>query len=117
MHGHTALGPGHAVPVQQLHRHGVQHLVAHHHALQRVGQGVQPLHAAAERGQALRLALAQRAGQVDDTVAAHLHRPAHPLAVLRGQRARAGAELHHLVQAAGVQRLRHLARQRAAEQR
>ena len=36
--GHAHFSPREAVKVQQLDRHGVQHFVAHHHALHRVGQ-------------------------------------------------------------------------------
>lgn len=100
--------------MQQLHRHRVQHLVAQHHGLQRVGQGVEPLHPAAKRRQTFGLALTQRAREVHDAVAAHTL--AQRAQQLRGQRARAGAKLQHLVQSTRVQSLRHLACQRLAKQ-
>jgi hypothetical protein len=45
----AALGPCAAVPMQQLHRHRIEHLVADHHTTHRVGQGVKPAHAIAKR--------------------------------------------------------------------
>jgi hypothetical protein len=56
---------------QQLDRHGIQHLVAHHHALNRLGQRVHPTHGVAKAGQSRLLARTQRARQVHDGVAAH----------------------------------------------
>ena len=56
---HAALVPGGAVEPQQLHWHGVEHLVAQHHAVQRGRQLVQPLHLRAEPRQPRRLACAQ----------------------------------------------------------
>ena len=57
------------------------------------GKRVEPAHAVAEARQALALARAQRARQVDDGVAAHAL--AQRVEQLRGQRAGAGAELPH----------------------
>ena len=111
----AALGPALAVEMQQLHRHRVEQLVADDDAVQRVGPGVEPLNTIGVGGQALALPLAQRAGQVDDVIAAHA--VAEALEQLRGQRAGAGTELIDLVALAGVQRLPHLHGERAAEQR
>ena len=113
-HAHAAFGPPPAVEGQQLHRHGVQHLVADHHAVDGLGQAVQPLHLRRETRQAVGLAFAQRARQVHDLVA--LHGPAQRVQQLFGQRAAAGAEFDHRVPLTGRQRLAHLQRQRAAKQ-
>jgi len=62
---HAALHPVFTVPAHQVHRHGIEHLVAHDHAFHRVGQAVGPDHLVDEFGvlllQALVLAVAQGA--------------------------------------------------------
>ena len=67
-------------------------------------------------GQPFALALAQGAGEIDNGVA---RRPASPSVSqhLLRQRAGAGAELPDFGRARGLQRLRHLPRQRLAETR
>ncbi len=100
--------------MQQLHRHRVEHLVAHDHAAQPLGQGVDPLHLGRVDGQALALALTQCAGQFDNRVA--LDRIAERVKQLQRQCARPRTELPHLAARAGLQALRHLAGQRLAEQ-
>ena len=113
--GDAALEPLPCVEVQQLHRHRVEHFIADDHTAQFIGQGIDPLHALAERRQPRALLRAQAAGKIDDRVAAHaLPQRAEQL---RRQRAAAGAELPELVGARRVERLLHLIRQRRAEQR
>ena len=56
---------------QQLHGHGVQHLVAHHHAAEFFGQGIHPAQLVGMRHQLGLLARAQAARQIDDGVALH----------------------------------------------
>jgi hypothetical protein len=67
---------------QQLHRHGVEHFVAHHHAVElRVGQRIHPAHLVAKpAASAQLLAGAQAARDIDDGVAAHGAAQAHPAA-------------------------------------
>ena len=57
--GHAALMPDALDARQQLDRHRVQHFVAHHHALHGFGQGVEPAHLLAKRGQGELLPCAQ----------------------------------------------------------
>ena len=118
---HTSLEPAPAVEVQQLHRHRVEHFVADDDTFDRLGQRVDPCDLVAEHGKALTLAFAQLAREVDDGVAldevAERVECAERAEQLRRQRARAGAELDHRARAACLQRLRDLARQRAAEER
>jgi hypothetical protein len=97
-----------------LHRHRIEHLVADEDATQPLRQRVDPAHFRAMRRQPLGLPLAQARRQVDDGVARH--RLAQRIEQLQRERARAGAELPDLVGPGGLQRLRNLARQRAAEQ-
>ena len=110
----AALEPALPVEMQQLYRHRVEHFVADHDALHRVGQCIEPMDFARVRMQRLALAFAQAAREIDDAVAAD------PLAErveqLKRERARAGAEFPQLGAAACVESLRHLARERAAEQ-
>ena len=103
---------------QQLHRHGVQHFIAQHHATERRRQFLHPAHALAVSGQPRLLTLAQAARQVHDGVAAQrcargVQRGHH----LPGQCARAGAEFPDFINTRGLQGLSHLARQRPAEVR
>jgi hypothetical protein len=119
---HAALLPLHAVPGDEHHRHRVQHLVADHHALECRRQCVDPAHLVGELrhflGQALALAFAQGAGEIDDGVAIDRGTEfCQRLQQLACQRARAGAELPDLARAGGGECLRDLAGQRAAEQR
>ena len=114
--------PGHAtfVPLalhagQQLHRHGVEHFVAHHHAVELRGQRIHPAHRVAKPRQRQLLARPQAAGQIHDGVALHLC--AQRAQQLHGQRTRAGAELPHLVGAGLLQGFGHLGGQGLAEQR
>ena len=114
---HAALEPGAAIEVQQLHWHGIQHLVAHHHPAHAGGPGGDPGHPLTTTRQALGLPLAQRAGQINDGVAAKWHARIIQCAdQLLGQRAGTRAKLDHLVGAAGPQRLRDRGRQRLAKQ-
>ncbi len=112
----AALEPLAAVPVQQLHRHRVEHLVADDDALHRVGQRVQPAHLRTVEGEPLPLALAQAARQVDDASSCARARRAR-----RATAARSAPEpapnSHTVVAAARVQRLRHLRGKSLAEQR
>ena len=78
IHRHAALEPQALGALQQLHGHGIQHLVADDHAFHGFGQHVHPAHQMLVFGQRQLLARAQRAGQVDDGVAARQ-------SVLRGQ--------------------------------
>ena len=100
---------------QQLHRHGVEHLVADHHAAHLGWQFGHPLHLAGMRGQAFALALNQAARQVDDRVALDL-RPQR-VQYLQGQRARPRTKLPDFRRAGGLQRLGQLARQGLAKTR
>jgi len=112
------LEPPPAAPRQQRHRHGVQHLVANHHAAQRRWQRVGPGHARAMGGQALALARPQGARDVDDGVARQrLAQRVQRLDQPGRQRARAGAELPHLIGTGGRQAFGQLHRQRPCEQR
>ena len=70
---HAALVPGAVDAGQQLHGHGIEHLVAQHHAVHGGGQMVGPLHHIAKRGQPRLLALAQAARDIDDGVALQRH--------------------------------------------
>ena len=54
--GHATLMPDTAHAGQQLHRHGIEHLVAHHHAAHLRRQRARPLHLAGMRRQSLTLA-------------------------------------------------------------
>ena len=101
--------------MQQLHRHRIQHFVADDHALQIVGQRIDPLHSGAESLQTLALAFAQRAGKVDDGVALNL--VAERIEQLLGERTRAGTELPDVGRGTGSQGLSDLPRQRLGEQR
>lgn len=86
--------------------------------MQLLGQGIGPMNTVHVRAQGVALAFAQAAREVDDGVAPQRLPPfGQRLDHLQGERAGAGAELPHLVGAAGGQRLRHLPRQGLAEQR
>ena len=116
---HAALVP-HAVLLaalseDQLHRHGVEHLVADDDAFDGFRQLVGPCNLIAELLQRLLLARAQAARQIDDGVA--LDAAAQRVEQLLGECARARAEFPDLIRARCVQRLAHLLRQRPAEQR
>ena len=110
---HTALLA--AVARQQLHGHGVQYLVAHHHAAEFFGQGIHPAQLVGMRHQFGLLARAQAARQIDDGVALHLI--AQRIQQLQRQRAGARAKLPDLVGAGVRQGFAHLYGQRLAEQR
>jgi hypothetical protein len=101
--------------MQQLHRHRVEHLVSEDDPFDRLRQCVVPAHARCVRGERRALPLAQRGRQLDDVVRAHPI--AQRIEELPRKRPRAGAEFPHRVAAAAVERLRRLARQRAAEER
>ena len=109
----TAVVP--ALARQQFDRHGVEHLVADHDALDRPGQLADPLDLVAVSRQQRLLARAQRAGQVHDGVAAHP--VAQGVEQSQRQRAGAGTEFPDLVGAGVRQRLADLRGQRLAEQR
>ena len=111
--GHAALVPHTALAHDELHGHGVEHLVAHHHALEARGQRIRPVHAGGMGGQPLLLARAQAARQVHDGVA--LHARAQGVEQLRGQRPGARAELPDLARARALQRLGHLGGHHLAE--
>ncbi len=114
---HAAFQPIAVHPRQQLHRHGVQHLVAQHHAAHALGQGVGPMHHVGVGGQGGALALAQAAREVNDGVApGRLALGGQRVQHLQGQRAAARAKLPHLVGAGGAQGLGQLPRQRLAKQ-
>jgi hypothetical protein len=70
VHTHATFVPHTCDAVQKLHRHGVEHLVAHQHTAQNLRQTVRPLHPITPRGQTLTLAFAQSPRQVNDGVAA-----------------------------------------------
>ena len=53
--------------------HGIQHLIAHHHAQHLLGQGTHPLDTLQVGVQGGSLALFQCVGQIDDGVAPHGH--------------------------------------------
>ena len=103
---------------QQLDGHRVQHLVAHHHAAQGIGQLAGPAHAFAMRRQPRLLARAQGARHIDDGVARQrLAERIQRVDQAGRQRAGAGAELPHLIRAGGGQAFGDLRGQRAREQR
>ena len=116
---HATLQPTLAIPAHQVHGHGVQHLVAHDHAFQRIGQAVGPHHLVHQARvlflQTLVLAVAQRARQVDDGVARDAL--AQLAQQLLGQGAGARAKLPDLVRAGGVQRLAQLGGHDLAKER
>jgi hypothetical protein len=95
-------------------RHCVQHLIAQHHAAHHGRHSIGPLHAVTKAGQGLTLLLTQGTRHLHDDVAAHAL--TQGVQHLLGQGARAGAELEHLVGLRGLQGLRHLGRQGAAEE-
>lgn len=106
----------------ELHRHRVEHFVADDHALEALGQRVEPAHARGGAGrlfvERLALARAQLAGQVDDRIFVELdaergERVQQP----RRELARARAEFHHPPRAARGERLRDGARERLREER
>jgi hypothetical protein len=101
---HAALVPLPAVPVQQLHRQRVQHLVADDHAVQPLGQRGMPFDALADGRQPRALARMKRPRQFHHVVAAQ--RRAQRFDQLRCQHAGAGAELPQLVGLRGLERLR-----------
>jgi hypothetical protein len=101
----------------QVDRHRVEHLVAEHHAVERLRKAVQP-HDLREGAQRLLLARTQLAGQLDDRIALDRGRPCTGQLgqdVAR-QFARAGAEFQDARRALGDNVGAH-ARQRGAEQR
>ena len=115
---HAALKPDAVSARQQFHRHGVQHFVAHHYALHLLGEFIDPTHGIAIGPQPLLLARAQGARDIDDGVTHQRHVQAHQLIQnLQRQRATARAKLPHFGRLGGLQGLRHLGRQRLAEQR
>ena len=84
--------------LQQLHRHGVQHLVTDDHTLHDIRQHVYPAHQMLVFGQCLLLACAQRAREIDDGVAlGQRAQQSHFIEDLQSQRAGAGTELPDLV--------------------
>ena len=84
--------------LQQLHRHGVQHLVADDHALHGIRQHVHPAHDLLVFGQRQPLACAQRAREINDGVAlGQRAQQSHFIEDLQSQRAGAGTELPDLV--------------------
>ena len=103
--------------VEQLHRHGIEHFIAHHHALQAVGPLVQPLNLMAPFGQFGLLPGLQGAGQVHDVVALQ----GAPQALefteqLVRQSTTACAKFPHFVGAGGTQSFCHLLGQGGAKQ-
>ena len=108
--GHAAFVPNAGLAHQQLHRHRIEHLVAHHHCAQAGRQLLEPLHPIGKFGQLLFLALDQRARELDDHIAPELRRIKLAQQLAR-QRTGAGAKLPDLIGAGGRQRLRHLLRQ------
>ena len=117
-HHHAALMPHTAlltaVARQQLHGHGVQHFIAHHHTAKLFGQGIYPAQLVRVGNQLGLLAGPQAARQIDDGVA--LHPVAQRIQQLQRQRARACAKLPHLIGTGALQGLAHLHGQRLAEQ-
>ena len=114
---HATLMPNALESVQQFDRHGVEHLVAHHHALHLVWQGLHPVHQVAKLLQRVLLARAQAARQIYDGVARERHAlRQQAVQQLQGQRARAGAKLPDLVRLRLLQSLRHLGGQGLAKQ-
>ena len=105
-----------AVEVQQLHRHRVEHLVADDHAAQRSGSASTQRTRSPEGAQSLALALAQRAGEIDDACSAPTRRRAPRAAAPPARPNRRRIPRPRPLPLA-VERLRHLARQGAAEQR
>lgn len=112
---HATFVPDTALAHQQLHRHGVQHFVADHHAFDGLGPGIQPAHLVGMCGQGLRLARAQRTRQIDDGVTPHF--VAQRIEQLQGQGPRARPELEHLGGRGLFQGLAHLHGQGLAKQR
>ena len=116
-HGHTAFVPDLFHAGQQLDRHGIEHLVPHHHALHRVRQFTHPLHQMRVFFQLELLACPQAAGQINDVVAPqrHIH-GRQRVQQLQRQGARARAKLPHRVGLGHLQGLRHLGGQGQAKQ-
>ena len=84
--------------LQQLHRHGIQHLVADDDAFHLLGQHVHPAHQMLVLGQRQLLAGTQRARQINDGVALWQRAlRGQFIENLQGQRARAGAEFPDLM--------------------
>ena len=95
---HATLVPHTAGARQQLHRHRVQHLVAHHHAGQGFGQSIHPAHHPGVARQRSALALAQAAREIHDGVLPRaLPQQRQGIEQLARQRPGAGAKLPHLV--------------------
>ena len=115
---HTTLMPHAAHTRQQLDGHGVEHLIADHHATHLIRQGIGPLHGVAVTPQRGLLALFQRQRQIHNGVAAQGHAQCRQrVQNVQRQCARAGAKLPHLVGAGGLQGLRHLTGQCLTKQR
>ena len=115
-HGNTALEPLAVDARNDLHGHGIQHLIANDHALHVLGQRTGPDHLGGMGCQALLLARAQRAGQIDDGVALHFHALALQLVqYLQRQRARACTKLPDLTRAGALHGFGHLRRYQLAE--
>ena len=112
---HTAFVPDPFQAHQQLHRHGVQHLVTHHHAVKTIRQCIDPTHPVAVCGQRQLLARAQAARHIDDGVALDL--VTQSAEQLGRQRTRARAKLPDFIGAGGGECVGHLHGQRLAEQR
>ena len=110
---HATLVPDTALAHQQLHGHGIEHFIAHHHPTELLGQGVNPLHLVRIGFQGFLLTRAQATRQIHDGVA--LHAVAQTLQQLQGQRARTRAKFQHLVGTGHLQGLGHLMRQRVAK--
>ena len=112
---HPTLVPDALGALQQLHRHGVQHLIAHHHTLDGLGPAVQPSHFARVLQQSVGLSVTQSARQVNDGVPRH--RVAQAAQQLQGQGSGACAKFPDFIRACGRQCLFYLHRQGLAKQR
>ena len=94
---HAALMPLACGALQQLHRHGIQHLVADDHALHGVRQRIHPAHQMFVLGQRQLLARAQRSREIDNGVALGQRTLSRQLVEdLQRQRAGSRAELPDL---------------------
>ena len=115
---HTALMPDTLGACQQFDRHRIEHLVANHHALQRVRQFADPAHEIGILLQRLLLAGAQATREIDDGVARErLPHCGQCTQHLQRQRAGAGAELPDFRGLRHLQCLCHLGGQGLAKQR